>query len=193
MFWKLLSADQWSALATVVSAIVSILNLTVVWILLRYNRATMEILKAQSIDTREQTSVALQTLSALHREKQFQNGRELMRTYGRLLDLNDRFLVLLQEIKHTGSDAAHQRPIKPEDWFEISAAVCEAWPAGTQRTLDLDLLLRRIDIDVALLPLVPEHDRITGGFIHLNELVSQAQPLVREIATSLLEDGSGMR
>ena len=48
MHWRMLTTDQWSALGTVVSAVIAFLNLVVVVILLRYSKGATESARAQA-------------------------------------------------------------------------------------------------------------------------------------------------
>ena len=83
----MLTTDQWSALGTVVSAVIAFLNLVVVVILLRYSKGATESARAQA-------AVAAQTLLELNEAKMRETRLELHRIHGRLQDLNEEFLVL---------------------------------------------------------------------------------------------------
>ena len=174
MFWKLLTPDQWSALGTVVSAFIALLNLIVVVVLLRYTKAATESAQAQA-------AVALRTLAELDEQKKRENGRAFRVAEGELKDLGDALLVL-ETACHSTHFAADQWQAKPRNWHQITSAVIQCWPAGIQQTLALEQRLRAIDINLRCLasaPLMPEkyHD----GKSHLQELVRETRPLAKEI------------
>lgn len=184
MFWKLFSPDQWSAVGMVVSAFVAVLNLIVVIILLRYNRRTTSILQKQSLDAHAQTAVAVQTLVELTEEKKRQNGRELLRTTGRLLDLNDQMLGLEGATRSIKFEPSAWK-LKPPDWHEVRSAVIEYWPEGTDRILVLERKLREIDLDLQLLSSPLSNEEFWAGREHLKQLLDGARPLLSEIAEEI--------
>jgi hypothetical protein len=188
MFWEWLSPDQWTAFGTVLSAAVAALNLIVVFILVRYNKRTIDILKEQSSDTRAQAAVALETLSQLKEDRRLLNGRRVLRAYGRLQDLNDIFLVARGEIEKDLFKAEGHNPLMPDDWHDISIAVMESWPQGIERTAILERKIREIQMDISFLCSSLNPRTTKDGVAHLDQLLTEALELLREIGPQMLHN-----
>jgi hypothetical protein len=184
--WKWLTPDEWSALGTVVSAVVALLNLIVVVILLVYNRKTLGMLVMQTLATQAQAKVAEHTLSELIRETGKQNGREVTRTTGRPQDLNTDLGILLGVTTSLTLEAPQHYPVRPDGWQEMLAVIIEYWPDGMPLVSDLDSKLREIDSDLRLLSKSLTKESRDAGIAHLTQLLIEAIPLVRVIHSGLL-------
>ena len=125
MIGRTLMPEQWSALGTIVSAVIAALNLIVVIILLRYSKGATESARAQA-------AVAVRTLAELNDEKKRENGRDLHRIHGRLQDLNEQFLVLEWELQSIRFEAANWK-VLPNDWHQVICAVIDFWPKEWRR------------------------------------------------------------
>ena len=155
MHWRMLTRDQWSALGTVVSAVIAFLNLVVVVILLRYSKGATESARAQA-------AVAAQTLLELNEAKMRETRLELHRIHGRLQDLNEEFLVLESELQSIHFDSAKWK-VLPDDWHQIIYAVIEYWPAGVEKTTTLEQELRQIDFRLRCLAMPLSNESYQNG------------------------------
>lgn len=179
MFWKLLTPDQWSALGTVVSALIAVLNLVVVIVLLIFTKNATESARAQA-------EIAKRTLVELTIEKQLQNGRDVLRTQGRLKDLGDTLVVLEQALQSTRF-VPDQWKAKPSDWHEMGNTVTRIWVEGAQRMLELEQRLRAIDVRLGRLASAPI---VTENFnqekADLRDFVHETRPLVAEVWNGMM-------
>ncbi len=186
--WPMHTAEQWSAIGTVVSAIVAFLNLIVVIVLVLYNRKTMDILRSQSNDTNAQASIARETLAELQREKTAERGREFMRMMARLEDLNDNFLLLKHYVNTESFQAAKEQcPLKSDDWHTINAAVLELWPEGVEPLWKLERKLREIDTDLTLLSQPLDFQQAKAGTAHLESLLVDGHQTLLEVREGLMK------
>lgn len=182
MLWKMLTPDQWSALGTVVSAVIAALNLVVVIILLRYTKGATE-------SSRAQAAVAIKTLRDLNEAKKRENGLELHRIHGRLQDLNEQFLALEWELKSIHFDPTKWK-VLPDDWHQIIYAVIEYWPAGVEKTTNLEQELRQIDFRLRCLAMPISNESYQTGREETKKVVSETLPLVREVWEQMMESAS---
>jgi hypothetical protein len=179
MFWESMTPDQWSALGTVVSAVIAVLNLVVVIVLLVFT-------KEATASARAQAALAVRTLFELDLEKKLQKGRDTLRTQGRLKDLGDMLLVLEQALQNVHF-APNEWKGKPADWHEMADAVIQVWMDGIPKVTELEQRLRAIDIRLRRLAGAP----MSNADFHreradLKDSVHETEALVAEVWKGLM-------
>jgi hypothetical protein len=179
MLLQHLTPDQWSALGTVVSAVVAVLNLIVVVILLVFTRNATKAAQAQA-------AVAMRTLAELEEDKRRENGRMLRHAEAQLQDVGEKLLLLRSATRSVHFAAEHWR-VRPEDWHEVSGAIIFFWPEGIPQAMEFDKKLREIDLDLQALAHVPvSNESRHEGLEHICKLVDEAHPLMGEIWDGLI-------
>jgi hypothetical protein len=142
--------------------------------------------KNATASARAQAAVAVRTLTELNLEKKLQNGREIVRTQGRLKDLGDMLLGLEQALQSTRF-ASEEWEAKPSDWHEMMDTVIQIWPGGIPKVSVLEQRLRAIDLRLRRLASAPMVNEVFHQEkANLKDFVHETGPFVAEVWNGMM-------